>query len=145
MRVEIKISEDIAEPYAVLYANAMTQELRQVAASIEQRENIISVTDENERIVILRPDDIYLIRTEGAKLTIYCAYKSYTSRKRLYELAAQLGGGFMQISKSAFINLKYIDSVQSCFNSMMKLKLKNGSEEYISRTYLPAFKKYLGL
>lgn len=31
------------------------------------------------------------------------------------------------------------------FGGMMLLTMKNGSSEYVSRHYLPEFKKYLGL
>ena len=51
----------------------------------------------------------------------------------------------MQISKSALINLSYMDSVESSFSGTLLLKLKNGCKENVSRTYLPEFKKYLGL
>ena len=39
----------------------------------------------------------------------------------------------------------YLDSIEPGFSGTMLLKLKNGSKDYVSRTYLPAFKKYLGL
>ena len=60
-------------------------------------------------------------------------------------LLSLLGKDFMQISKSAVINLKQIDFVEPSFSGMMKLFLKNKQSEYISRKYLSEFKKYLGL
>ena len=51
----------------------------------------------------------------------------------------------MQISKSTLVNLAYMDSVEAGFNGTLLLKLKNGCKDYVSRTYLPKFKKYLGL
>ena len=64
---------------------------------------------------------------------------------RLYELGVQLGSQFMQISKSTLINLSYMDSIEPGFSGTLLLKLRNGSSDYVSRTYLPSFKKYLGL
>ena len=69
----------------------------------------------------------------------------YRSRKRLYELEKQLGKQFMQISKSTLVNLSYLDSIEAGFNGTLLLKLKNGCKDYVSRKYLPEFKKYLGL
>lgn len=145
MRVEIKISGEVAEPYIVIYASTVTEEVQRVIDAAEQQGNIVSALDEDGRIAVLQPADIYLVRTEEERLAVYCEKKKYSSKKRLYEFAALLGVGFMQISRSAFVNLKYIDSVEACFNSMMRLRLKNGCCEYISRKYLQDFKRYLGL
>lgn len=38
-----------------------------------------------------------------------------------------------------------IQRVESSFSGTLLLKLKNGCKENVSRTYLPEFKKYLGL
>ena len=51
----------------------------------------------------------------------------------------------MQISKTTLINLSYMDCIEPGFSGTLLLKLKNGSKDYVSRKYLPEFKKYLGL
>jgi DNA-binding LytR/AlgR family response regulator len=65
--------------------------------------------------------------------------------ERLYELSEQLGSKFMQISKTTLVNLSYMDSIEPGFSGTLLLKLRNGSKDYVSRKYLPEFKKYLGL
>ena len=73
----------------------------------------------------------------------------YTARdaahKRMYELLEILGPDFMQVSKSACINLKFLESVEPSFNGVMLLYLKDGEKEYISRKFVPKLKEYLGL
>ena len=76
---------------------------------------------------------------------IYGKEHRYRSRKRLYEMQQQLGAGFMQISKSTLVNLSYMSNVEAGFSGTLLLKLKNGCKDYVSRKYLPEFKKYLGL
>ena len=144
MKVEVKISADITQPYAVIYANELTEEIKLAAAILEKEKKAIAVND-NDRIVVLQPAEVYMIRMENSAVAVYCQSKKYTSKKRLHEIAAQLGNEFMRISKSVYVNLKQIDCVEPFFNGMMNLKLKNGCSEYISRKYLPEFKKYLGL
>ena len=51
----------------------------------------------------------------------------------------------MQISKTTLVNLSCMDSIEAGFSGTLLLKLKNGCSDYVSRTYLPKFKKYLGL
>jgi DNA-binding LytR/AlgR family response regulator len=144
MKVEIKLLPEIKEAYAVIYCNEITDEIQELTSFMEAGESIVTAKD-HERIVVLRPKEIFMVRVEGEKTMIYCRSQKYTTQKRLYELEKQLGKGFMRISKSAIINLNEIDCVEASFNSMMILILKNGCKEYISRKYLSDFKKYLGL
>ena len=144
LKVEIKISEDIEEAFAVIYTPAVSEEVLRAVALLEMKENIITAIN-NERISILQPKDIFMVRTENTGLYIYCRNKRYQSKKRLYEIKQQLGSDFMQISKSTIVNLKEMDYVQPFFNGSMEVVLKNGSKDYISRKYLPDLKKYLGL
>ncbi len=144
MKIDIKISSDIKEPYAIIYTNEMTDEIRSIASALDSSGSIITVT-ENERILVLRPREIFMVRVESEKTVIYCQTKNYLSSKRLYELETQLGNDFMRISKSTLINLKEVSYIEPSFNGLMLLILKNGCKDYISRKYLPEFKKYLGL
>lgn len=144
MKVEIRISEEAAQPYAVIHTCSITDEVRRAADFLGAGENVITAM-EGERIAILHPREIYMIRIEQEQAAIYTKEKRYISGKRLYSYEEQLGGGFMRISKSTLVNLSFIDSVEPSFNGMMHLRLKNGCKDYISRKYLPAFKKYLGI
>ena len=51
----------------------------------------------------------------------------------------------MRISKATLVNLSYMDSIEPGFGGTLLLKMKNGCKDYVSRTYLKEFKKYLGL
>lgn len=146
MKVEIKVLTEAQEPYAVIYANEVSTCIRQTADMIERAagNKMITVTD-NERIIVLRPEELYMIRAENEKTVVYAKTKRYISGKRLYEFEALLGSGFMRISKSTIVNLHQLDCVEPTLGGLMLLILKNGCKDYISRKYLPAFKKYLGL
>ncbi len=144
MRVEIKISPDVQEPYIVLHTKQMTPGLQALAASLGAGEQVFTAMD-GDRMVILQPQEIYLIRVEQEKTCVFGKTKEYLSNKRLYEWEEQLGKGFLRISKSAIVNLKYMDSVEPSFGGSLVLHMKNGSKDYISRKYLPEFKKYLGI
>ena len=86
-----------------------------------------------------------MVRIEDGRTIVYTESKQYDGGKRLYEFETMLGEGFMKISKSALINLHRIACVEPTLGGLMLLVLKNGFKEYISRKYLPSFKKYLGL
>ena len=123
----------------------MTDEIQRLLEVFGNSESPITALLNEEDLIILQPKDIYMVRVENGDTIIYGEQKKYRSRKRLYELGQQLGKQFMQISKSTLINLSYMDSIEPGFSGTLLLKLRNGCKEYVSRTYLPSFKKYLGL
>lgn len=145
MKVSIDISAEYKEPFAVIHTDKVTPEIQRVIDVLGTSETPVTAFQNEEDIVVLQPKDIYMIRVEDGDTIIYGARSQYRSRKRLYELAEQLGKQFMQISKTTLVNLSYMDSIEPGFSGTLLLKLKNGSKDYVSRKYLPEFKKYLGL
>ena len=143
MNIRIEII-DTNKPYAVIYTNKITPEVQQAVSLLDTKSELITANDD-EKIIIIQPTEIYMIRIENSETIIYCENHKCRSKKRLYELLSLLGKDFIQISKSAVINLKQIDFVEPSFSGMMKLFLKNKQSEYISRKYLSEFKKCLGL
>ena len=145
MKVSIDISADYKEPFAVIHTDKVTDEIQRVIDVLGTSETPITALQNEEDIVVLQPKEIFMVRVEDGDTIIYGAKSRYRSRKRLYELSEQLGKQFMQISKTTLINLSYMDSIEPGFSGTLLLKLKNGSKDYVSRKYLPEFKKYLGL
>ena len=145
MKVNIDISAEYREPFAVIHTDKVTEEIQRMIDFFSNSETPVTALQNEEDIVVLQPKDIYMVRVENGDTVIYGAKQKYRSRKRLYELASQLGKQFMQISKTTLINLSYMDSIEPGFSGTLLLKLKNGDKDYVSRKYLPEFKKYLGL
>lgn len=144
MKVNIELSKEYFPPYAVIYTDAVTDEIRNAIDLLGVSDTPLIVRQEDQMVVI-RPDEVYMIRVESGNTVIYTKKEKYCSRKRLYEILSKLGGGFMQISKQTIINLSYIKSVEAGFSGTLLLKLKNGTSDYVSRKYLPELKKYLGI
>ena len=145
MKINVDISSEYKEPYAVIYTNEVTEDIQRIIDTFGSKEIPVIALQSNGDMVILQPSEIYMVRVENGETKIYTEKKIYRSRKRLYEVGQQLGTQFMQISKSTLVNLYYMDSIEPGFSGTLLLKLKNGCKDYVSRTYLPEFKKYLGL
>ena len=145
MKVEIKVLPEAKEPYAVIYASEITPEIRRAAALLEKEIPDVIPVKENDSIIVLRPDEIYMVRVENEKTVVYTKTKRYDGGRRLYEFEEILGKGFLRISRGTLVNLHYLERVEPAFVDMMLLVMKNGCKDYISRKYLPAFKNYLGL
>ena len=145
MKVSVDISPEYKEPYAVIHTDKVTDEIQHIIDSLAASDAPITALLNEEDIIVLKPGDIYMVRVEGGDTIIYGEKNQYRSRRRLYELANQLGKQFMQISKTTLINLSFMDCIEPGFSGTLLLKLKNGCKDYVSRKYLPEFKKYLGL
>ena len=147
MRVDMNIAENIKEPYAVIHAGELTPEIAELAREISQfgTGKGIIIGNLDDRKVVINPESIVLIRVVVEKVYIVTDDDTYRVGKRMYELLEILGSGFMQVSKSAAINWKHLESVEPSFNGVMLLHMKNGEKEYISRKFVPQLKKYLGL
>jgi DNA-binding LytR/AlgR family response regulator len=144
MEVKIEISPEHTFPRAVIYTDRLTPEIQR-ALDILQAKDAPVLAERSERTFLLSGQDIYLIRVVDGKTMLYTQKEEFSTRKRLYELLEQLGGGFMQISKSCAVNLSYAESVEAGFGGSLLLKMKNGMSDYVSRKYLPDLKNYLGI
>lgn len=145
MKVNIDISPEYKEPFAVIHTDKVTDEIQRMIDIFSSSETPVTALMNEEDIVVLQPGEIYMVRVEDGDTIIYGQKLRFRSRKRLYELSGQLGRQFMQISKTTLINLSYMDSIEPGFSGTLLLKLKNGCKDYVSRKYLPEFKKYLGI
>ena len=145
MKVNVEVSAEYKEPYAIIYTDKITDEIQRMIDIFSTNESPVTAFRNEEDMIVLQPKEIYMVRVENGNTIIYGEKHQFRSRKRLYEISQQLGKQFMQISKSTLINLSYMDSIEPGFGGTLLLKLKNGCKEYVSRTYLPEFKKYLGL
>ena len=145
MKVSVDISPEYKEPYAEIHTDKVTEEIQRMTDIFSVSEAPITALQNEEDIVVLQSKEIYMVRVEDGDTVIYGEKNKYRSKKRLYELGAQLGSQFMQISKTTLVNLSCMDSIEAGFSGTLLLKLKNGCSDYVSRTYLPKFKKYLGL
>ena len=144
MKVSVEITPGVKEPYAVIYTAQVTEEIQRTIDLLGTGDTPVTAYHE-EKLIILQPEDIFMVRVEDGDTILYGAKQKFRSRKRLYELSIQLGKQFMQISKSTLVNLSYLDSVEPGLGGTMLLKLKNECKDYVSRKYLPDFKRYLGL
>ncbi|MBR3354545.1 MAG: LytTR family transcriptional regulator [Oscillospiraceae bacterium] len=145
MKVKIQVDPAITDEYVEFHVRKITDDVSRFAEIMEKSDSILTGTDQYDRIVIISPDEIVALHAEKKWCRIFTDTADFSCRKRLYELEDLLGPDFMRISKSNIVNIRKIKSVEAVFNGMMLLHMKNGSKEYVSRTYLPDLKSFLGI
>jgi DNA-binding LytR/AlgR family response regulator len=102
---------------------------------------------ENEKIVLLQPEEIILLESRGRGTDIITESKAYFSNSSLTELEEKLNDyNFMRTHKSYIVNLNKIKEVVTWFNNTLVLHLAGSSIEVpVSRTYLKEFKQRIPL
>ena len=148
MKVECKINADCQEPCAVLHIKKMTPLIAEIIKLLEKEDSVQGslIADKDGKTYFLEPDSLELIRTEGREIVCYDKLKNrYILARPLYELENILGNSFIRVSKSAIVNIYRISHVSAAFNGTMELVMKNGVEDYISRSFRKSFKERLGL
>lgn len=143
--VQIQVDPATTDEYVEFHVRKITDDVSRFAEIIEKSDSILIGTDQYDRIVIIDPDEIVAIHAEKKWCRIFTDTADFNCRKRLYEMEDHLGPDFMRIPKSIVVNIRKIKSVEAVFNGMMLLHMKNGSKEYVSRTYLPDLKSFLGI
>ena len=148
MKVEIKIDATAHEPTVVIHTAKITPELATLVELIEgaDMQPFLVAAKKDDKSFIIEPEQVEIIRTEGGTIKIYNRKgQDFIVTKPLHELQERLGTNFVRISKSAIVNINQVDHISQSFNNTMYILMKNGVNDYISRSYLSGFKKRLGL
>lgn len=147
MRVNIEVQEELAEPHAIIYTPFLCEQVQdavRLLSNTASGENRLVLQDQ-DKYVLIRPEDIFMVRFKDNRVVLYTEKRKYLSSQRLYQVEEELSPAFIRISKTTIVNTKYLESIEPSFNGTMLLKMQNDLSDYISRKYLPAFKRCIGL
>lgn len=146
LKIEIKIDAQIEEPYITICVPKLTPTIQAAISLLQQENEQILTGTANNKVHLIEPPSIIVIRTEGKELVLYNDDGNrLIMNKPLYELDQLLGEDFIRISKSAIINLRKIKNIESSFNGTMEIELMLGIKEVISRNFKKKFKTRLGV
>jgi len=148
MKVDIKINPELTEITHVIHAPKMTPELMSLIELLESAEtkNDLLVGKKDDKFFVVEPEEVDIIRTEGGEIKLYNNKgEDYTITKPLHKIHEQLPNNFVRISKSTIVNINRVDHLSNSFSRTMHIVMKNGVNDYISRTYLADIKKRLDI
>ncbi|HFI2430786.1 LytTR family DNA-binding domain-containing protein [Streptococcus suis] len=147
MKVKLAISPEILEDLVTIEAQAMSEQITQLVAYVQNLDKQTSrlTVKKGEQIYLLEHDEIVRLYLEDKVLQVETVGDSFTSNLRLYQVKEELPVNFLQISQSEIIHIKQLDHLKLTANGLVKLVMKNGSVTYSSRRYLKSIKERLGL
>lgn len=97
------------------------------------------------RIVPLSPSRIVCITTENGKLLALTDRERLLLKRRLYEVEAALGDAFVRINQSCLIRIDAIECFETTLGGTLRVRMKNGFCDYVSRRQLKAVKERMGI
>ena len=110
----------------------------------EEKDNIAGYTGES--IVMIPIAEVYYFDAVDNRVYLYTKDKCYEVKKKLFEIEEEYEStSFIRVSKNAVVNIKKIERLFPEFNGRLEAKLKNEESIIISRSYVPALKRKLGI
>lgn len=92
------------------------------------------------------PKDIYYFEAVDNKVFIYTKNEVYESKQKLYEIEEMYCNSFfLRTSKSIIMNTKKIKYVSPAYNGRFEACFINDEKQIISRQYVSALKRKLGV
>ena len=145
VKITINIDENIQETEIKISCNQLTYEVENLIATLRILNQQLLVSKENENI-LLDVNEISYIEAVDRKTFVYTEEDVYESKLKLYEMEEKLcQSGFIRISKSSLVRLRYIKSIKNDVERKLRLTMKNGEQIIVSRQYAEEIKKRLGV
>lgn len=145
MKISININENSTDTEIVINCNALTPETERIIAALRMLDSQMTVTKDGE-VYILDVAKIVYVESVDRKTFVYTEGDCFESRLKLYEMEQQLcQSGFLRISKSCLVHLKYIRSLRAELDRKLRLTLDNGEQIIVSRQYADDLKQRLGV
>lgn len=145
MKIIINIDEKLDETEIAISCKELTDEVEKVIATLRMINQQLLATKDEENY-LLDVAKIAYVEALDRKTFVYTAEDVYESKLKLYEMEERLcNSGFLRISKSNLVNLKFIHSIKNDVERKLRLTLKNGEKIIVSRQYADEIKKRLGV
>ncbi|GEO47446.1 LytTR family DNA-binding domain-containing protein [Companilactobacillus kimchii] len=152
MKIEINYQQEGDIPTdkvkVTVKAQSFSDDVQRLLRTIKNLDNYTDVVPlaVEDRVVMVQLDEIIAIEVYKNELTVYTQAKVYKLKGKLKEMYQRLNNGdFIQISKSALINLNHLSSLEASFSGNMLAFMDNDEKLTVSRKYLIQLKESLGM
>ena len=127
------------DPLVMIKADRLEDEAKEIFEYVHRYKssynNVIPIKTD-DKIVMLKTDQIILADINQTTLMLYCMDAIYTTKETLTHF---------QISKHAIINIDHLLSLSDSFSGNMTARLTNNIKSSVSRKYVKLLMDYLGL
>lgn len=99
----------------------------------------------NAEVYRLSFSDIVLFSVENDKVYAYSKDEKYTLKERLYMIEEKMPDYFLKLNQSTLCNIREIKKFDCSVSGTLKVTLKNGLTDFVSRRQIKTVKERLGL
>lgn len=130
------------------YLHILVNERNELVEKIEtligkSRQLILGYKD--EEVYRLNIEEASCFFTDNNKIYSYYSNEKYLLKERLYQIEEMISDSFIRINQGCIVNINQIDKFEMSIGGTIKVVLKNGFEDYISRRNLKEVKGRLGI
>ena len=144
-KISIKQIDPPQEEEILVQCHEINEEVLSVVEKLKSDEAVVLASRDGE-VFPVPAKEIYYIESVDNKTFIYLKKSVFDTKLKLYEIEEQTRGTkLFRCSKSMIVNIAKIRSVSSSVNGRLEAKLQNGEVVMISRQYVAAFKKKIGM
>ena len=142
------ISDDKEREGVFIYApadDADAQRIKAFVESLASSDQMLVGYGEGEARV-LTPDEVYCVVVEDNRVYALTKGEKYQLKERLYRVEELLCGfDFVKLNQSCIVNIKMIEGFEASLGGALRVTLKNGYRDYVSRRQIKIVKERLGL
>ena len=132
------------EEEVIIYAKERTNLVKSIEELLKREESCFTVQNATS-IKRLTEDEIYCFTTEGGKVYALTEKEKLPLKMRLYAIEERLSQDFIKINQSTIISIKRIKSFDVSVTGTLRVIMKNGFTDYVSRRNIKNVKERLGL
>lgn len=132
------------EDEVIVYAKEKNSLVKSIEELVNGADNYFTV--QNERgIKRITEKEAYCFYIEDKKVYVLTEKEKLLLKMRLYSIEEKLSEDFIKINQSTVINIKKIQRFDVSVTGTLKVVLKNGYTDYVSRRRIKNVKERLGL
>lgn len=145
MKITVNVDEKLDDTEIIISCKQVTPDIENMVAMLQMMNQQLVVTKENENYLLAVSKILYIEALER-KTFVYADENVYESKLKLYEMEEKLcHSGFLRVSKSCLVHLKFIKSIRNDVERKLRLTLENGEQIMVSRQYADEIKKRMGV
>ena len=125
MKITINIDPSLKDTEIVVNCAALTPETETIISALRIMDSQMPVTKGDESFILDIAKIVY-IEAVDRKTFVYTENECYETKLKLYETEERLcGSGFLRISKSCLVQLRYIRSIRAELDRRLRLTLRS--------------------
>jgi DNA-binding LytR/AlgR family response regulator len=145
MKITILDKAPEEEDEIIIKCQSLDDDIRLLIERIKNHRQKISF-QKDSIIVFAELSEILYFESVDDKVFAYTTDDVLETKFKLYQLEEDfLPQDFLRVNKAVIMNLNKVESLSPAFGGRFEAVLKNGYKVIISRNYVPALKKALGL